>query len=88
MLRWIIKLTEDISRIKDGFQSQLEGDDIVRKFLVEDFQSLQQKYQERCHKVVELQTEKACLIYELEQMKTKAGCEFSSGEKIDNVLMI
>lgn len=37
---------------------------------------------------MELQTEKACLIYELEQMKTKASCEFSSGEKLDNLLTI
>ncbi|XP_061999200.1 uncharacterized protein LOC133716513 [Rosa rugosa] len=81
-------LKTDISRTEAGFQSQLEASDAVRKSLVEDFQSLQQKYQERCDKVEELKTEKACLLYELEQMKTKAGCNSSSGEKLENILMI
>ncbi|XP_062021283.1 uncharacterized protein LOC133737807 [Rosa rugosa] len=81
-------LKTDISRIEAGFQSQLEASDAVRKSLVEDFQSLQQKYQERCDKVEELKTEKACLLYELEQMKAKAGCDSSSGEKLESILMI
>lgn len=71
-------------------QSQLQAGDTIRKSLVEEFQSLQQKYQERCDKVEELKTTKACLIYVLEQMKTKVGCDcqvvnssiiFSLGEK-------
>ncbi|XP_061993585.1 uncharacterized protein LOC133711490 [Rosa rugosa] len=81
-------LKTNISRTEAGFQSQLEAGDAVRKSLVEDFQSLQQKYQERCEKVEELKTEKACLLYELEKMKAKAGCDSSSGEKLESILMI
>ncbi|XP_062020942.1 uncharacterized protein LOC133737395 [Rosa rugosa] len=81
-------LKTNISRTEAGFQSQLEAGVAVRKSLVEDFQSLQQKYQERCDKVEELKTEKACLLYKLEQMKTKGGCNSSSGEKLENILMI
>ncbi|XP_061993283.1 uncharacterized protein LOC133711109 [Rosa rugosa] len=49
-------LKTDVSRTEAGFQSQLEAGDAVRKSLAEDFQSLQQKYQERCDKVEELKT--------------------------------
>ncbi|XP_040364450.1 uncharacterized protein LOC121049999 [Rosa chinensis] len=58
-------LNTDISRTEAGFQSQLEAGDAVRKSLVEDFQSIQPKYQERCDKVEELKTEKACLYMSL-----------------------
>lgn len=79
-------LKKEINRIETVFQSQLEAGNEVRMSLVNDFQSLQKKYQERCDKVEVLKNEKACLICELEQVKIKAGCIFSSGEKLDNLL--